>query len=116
MESTKRVFQYWLPFLSYSLLIIFLSHRPQIEILPITPNDKILHFCEYFVYAFFLRRLLILYKIPSVLVWTMGLSIVWGITDELHQFFIPGRDCSIWDVLLDGIGAGTLCFLMRNRH
>ncbi len=29
----------------------------------------------------------------------------YGITDEIHQAFVPGRDLSIMDVLADSIGA-----------
>ena len=31
--------------------------------------------------------------------------IVWGISDEFHQSFIPGRFASFWDVVADGAGA-----------
>jgi VanZ family protein len=30
--------------------------------------------------------------------------ILWGISDEFHQTFVPGRDASAWDVLADTIG------------
>ena len=30
---------------------------------------------------------------------------VYGISDEFHQYFIPGRVVSFWDVMADGLGA-----------
>jgi VanZ family protein len=30
--------------------------------------------------------------------------ILWGISDEFHQSFVPGRDSSAWDVLADAVG------------
>jgi len=30
---------------------------------------------------------------------------IYGISDEYHQSFIPGRFVSFWDVLADGLGA-----------
>ena len=30
--------------------------------------------------------------------------VLWGISDEFHQSFVPGRDASPWDVLADSIG------------
>lgn len=30
--------------------------------------------------------------------------IMWGISDEFHQSFVPGRDASAWDVLADSVG------------
>jgi VanZ family protein len=32
---------------------------------------------------------------------------VYGITDEVHQYFVPGRDCNIWDWIADAAGAVT---------
>ena len=30
--------------------------------------------------------------------------------DEIHQFFVPGRYSSVWDVLLDTVGCGVFLF------
>jgi len=32
------------------------------------------------------------------------LAILYGISDEIHQYFIPGRDSSIKDILINSIG------------
>jgi len=29
----------------------------------------------------------------------------YGVIDELHQYFVPGRDCNFWDWLADTLGA-----------
>ncbi len=29
----------------------------------------------------------------------------YGVTDEIHQFFVPGRTADVYDVLSDFIGA-----------
>lgn len=29
----------------------------------------------------------------------------YGIVDEVHQFFVPGRDCNVWDWIADTLGA-----------
>jgi VanZ family protein len=31
----------------------------------------------------------------------------YGIVDEVHQFFVPGRDCNVWDWIADTLGAVT---------
>lgn len=103
-DRLKRFFCYWLPFLLYSSLIVYLSHQPHIELI-IDPGDKFLHFMEYYAYAFFLRRLLVSYDIKKYFILTLVISVLWGISDELHQYFIPGRDCNVVDMLLDLIGA-----------
>ena len=33
-------------------------------------------------------------------------------TDEFHQSFVPGREASVWDVLIDTVGAGAGIFLL----
>jgi VanZ family protein len=30
---------------------------------------------------------------------------LYGIIDETHQYFVPGRDCNVWDWLADTLGA-----------
>lgn len=35
----------------------------------------------------------------------VALSVLYGVTDEFHQRFIPGRTCDPSDLLHDGIGA-----------
>ncbi len=32
-------------------------------------------------------------------------AVLFAITDEIHQAFVPGRQGSPWDVVIDGIGA-----------
>jgi len=34
-----------------------------------------------------------------------GLTVIlWGLSDEFHQSFVPGRDASGWDLLADAVG------------
>ena len=34
-----------------------------------------------------------------------GLAVLYAVTDELHQIFIPGRACRFFDVCVDAAGA-----------
>nr|BAL57215.1 phosphotransbutyrylase [uncultured Chloroflexota bacterium] len=47
-------------------------------------------------------------------------AVVYAITDELHQSFVPGRHASMVDVLIDGIGSAigllALHFLRKWRR
>jgi VanZ family protein len=36
---------------------------------------------------------------------TVLISSVYGVIDEVHQYFVPGRDCNVWDWVADTIGA-----------
>jgi VanZ family protein len=42
---------------------------------------------------------------PRLPVLCVGLGSLYGLIDELHQHFMPGRDCNLWDWLFDTLGA-----------
>lgn len=44
------------------------------------------------------------------LLWPGGIALLVGILDEVNQMFIPGREASLTDVLLNGIGIGLAFF------
>jgi VanZ family protein len=50
---------------------------------------------------------------------TASLGSVYGIVDEVHQYFVPGRDCNVWDWIADTlgsvIGAAVFAGLVRLR-
>lgn len=92
----------------YCLLIILLSSRP--SLLPPSdgfPLDKLVHFGAY--------------GLMGALAWQARLSnaptarwlaaalfaSLFGVSDELHQAFVPGREASLGDLLADGLG--VLC-------
>jgi VanZ family protein len=41
-------------------------------------------------------------RLPLV---TAALGSLYGVIDEVHQYFVPGRDCNVWDWLADTLGA-----------
>jgi len=50
-------------------------------------------------------------------IFSLVLAIVYAITDEWHQSFVPSRSASFFDVLLDSFGAffGVLCWQRLSR-
>jgi VanZ family protein len=44
-------------------------------------------------------------------------SSLYGVIDELHQFYVPGRDCNVWDWIADTLGAflGAGAALLADR-
>jgi VanZ family protein len=102
--------KWWGPLLAYMGLIFYLSSRPQPELLRQAP-DYLLHFVAYFVLAVlavraFARGLMEPVKPPAVVL-GLALSLVYALSDEWHQSFVPGRVASGWDVLADGLGILT---------
>jgi VanZ family protein len=42
----------------------------------------------------------------------LSIAALYAATDEVHQLFVPKRQGSVWDVLLDTFGAGCGLFLV----
>ncbi|GJL66692.1 MAG: hypothetical protein NPIRA05_16630 [Nitrospirales bacterium] len=104
---------YWLPVILYAGLIVFLSSlsSPGVNFIAIFPgfDDKIIHAIEYAILAILCYRAL-LHTAPKdwmlyAPVLAIMASVMFGITDEIHQAFVPLRQADAWDVLADGIGA-----------
>jgi VanZ family protein len=54
----------------------------------------------------------ILYKNRSLVAWS--LAILFAVTDEFHQSFVPGRNPSMWDILIFDNGGAILGLLINN--
>lgn len=82
--------------------------------------DKIAHFVEYAVFGFLLLRALGIDKSKvfniDVRLFVVIISVVFGISDEFHQAFVPGRDADIADFLFDGIGAFAGQLIIRKKQ
>ena len=50
-------------------------------------------------------------RLRSTGAWALGA--LYGVVDELHQAYVPGRDCSMFDVLSDFAGAALAVALLR---
>lgn len=79
------------------------------------------HFLAFFYLSFFLLISLIKGKInKNLLIIGLILAILYGISDEIHQYFVPGRASTISDVLINSAGilfAGTLYSIrFKNNH
>jgi VanZ family protein len=107
--------KYWLPVLSYMGLIFYLSSLSTIKIAAPSSglglNDKILHFFEYAILTFLIHRLISQYNFRHPLLLSFCLSVVYGISDEIHQLYVPGRVFSHLDMLANSLGALSIVVL-----
>lgn len=69
------------------------------------PVRKTAHFIEYFLLAVFVVYALLTLNVPSYLIIAIIYSVLFAISDEVHQLFIDGRSGQLSDVLLDSSGA-----------
>ncbi|KAA3604078.1 MAG: VanZ family protein [Calditrichaeota bacterium] len=99
-----------LPVYLYLLLIFVMSSLKQVDIpQPDVPLwDKWIHFVEYAVLGFLLMRNLTTESVQklkenAVLV-TFFFGTFYGASDEIHQYFVPGRYCDFMDFVADTLG------------
>lgn len=81
--------------------------------LGITWTDKLAHFCVYGIMGWVLARGMVLSKIKYPFLLAILIGFVFGITDEWHQSFVPGRDSSVFDLMADLIGLLVFANLYR---
>jgi VanZ family protein len=97
--------------------IFFLSHQPgdRLTLPPLPGIDKLAHMLIYGFLAatvfFALSEQQKNTKPRSVMLLIMAVCFLYGISDEYHQSFIPGRFVSILDLLADCAGAAMTCAL-----
>src|SRR5512140_2909177 len=72
--------------------------------------SKLIHLIYFGVLCFLLRRVLhdqtaFPFLARNSLLFAIVLSACYGMTDEFHQIFTPGRHSQVTDVLIDTLGA-----------
>ena len=68
------------------------------------------HAAAYFVLGIFARK-----AAPDAPFWIiLSFVALYGLSDEIHQYFVPGRVCDILDLAADVTG-GTIA-LITHRH
>lgn len=80
---------------------------------------EIAHMCEYaalsvplFIFvSTFLDKTKLQFAIPA------ASSVLYAVSDEIHQYFVEGRACELKDVILDSSGAviGIICIFLILR-
>lgn len=109
--------RHWFRFVPMILVmgtIFFLSNQPGDTLtLPDVPNiDKVLHAGIYGLLAlttlFAVGKKTTRTRPCQVSFLVLLFCVLYGISDEYHQSFIPGRMPSIWDICADTTGAGLV--------
>jgi VanZ family protein len=109
-----QVLWYWMPVALYAGTIFYLSAQSHPEDqLPLfllrDVSDKVLHAVEYGILSLLCYRAFRRAAGPAVARQAVMLAILtasaYGLTDEVHQAFVPLREASWQDWLADTIGA-----------
>lgn len=116
----KKKIRYWFPTVLWFLVIFMFST------LESTPSNKIIwwdflikktaHITEYAILATLLfRSLKQSFSINKSLVFTFLICVLYAVSDEYHQSFVPGRHPKVYDVMFDTIGVSLSLFLIWKK-
>ena len=121
----SRTVSLWGPVILFMGIIFYLSAQPDVPIPAGT--DKSFHSIGYTILSVLIVRALAGGLPARITVATallaVALATAYGVTDEFHQSFVPGRTAELNDLLADAIGAVTGAFacwlwgiLFPSRH
>lgn len=71
---------------------------------------KLAHFTEYIILGILVYNLI--YSYNKKIYISIIICIIYAISDEIHQLFVPGRSCQITDILIDSMGSVTGIILL----
>lgn len=125
MKIFKSFMIYQSPAILWALLLFIFSsipHPPNVKILA-SYDDLFKHAIVYGIFGFFIARALFYQSRfrrlrENYVIFALLLGALYGISDEFHQYFVPGRSSEILDVLADcfGIMIGIILFYFQRRR
>lgn len=123
MEQTSRMtwLRYWAPVWGYAGLIFYLSSlshpEEKLPLLLSDVSDKLLHGLEYAALGGICYRAVRWGSharlAPHALTLAIILASLFGLSDEIHQWFVPFRDSSWQDWMADSLGAAIGAITMK---
>lgn len=107
-----------IPLIIYWLILFILTSLPSSDALTIGVSDKVEHFGAYgllsgilYLNLVFQKKFKLLKKYPAT--FTILIASFYGLLDELHQLFVPGRSAEILDWFADFSGAVIAVLVTR---
>ncbi|MEN6511863.1 MAG: VanZ family protein [Chloroherpetonaceae bacterium] len=103
----------------FSAAIYYFSSMPKVYYLPqkILDYDKLLHLTSFFFYGIstqlFVHTVFIKMKRFPQMLLVLIIGIIYPLSDEFHQRFVPGRTSDIYDFISDLIGIILSLFLFN---
>lgn len=113
---------FWLPTVIWMSVIFAFSDRPAVQASAIDWQDfavkKTAHFVEYSILTFLLTYSLLKtsrLQLSQAVQTAIVIAVLYAISDETHQAFIPGRGPAVRDVIIDTFGSLTTGFFLYNN-
>lgn len=119
LEQLPRWLRDGVPLVLWMLLIFTLSAQPVLIVIQDETNErifyKIAHLLAYAILAWLWWRALAPQRRLgwTVLLMAFALTTLYGVSDEIHQRFVPGRTGRLADVFFDAGGALAMILLIR---
>ena len=75
---------------------------------------KLAHFGVYTVVGFSIMGFMCTFDMRNIfkVIISFSVGVTYAISDEIHQYFIPGRSARIFDVCIDSVGVLTGIFIL----
>lgn len=119
-EIVKKIIYFWLPVVSWALIIFLFSSLPTNPVSQVYWREflvkKSAHVFEYALFTILLYRALKESGVDKTEagIYSIILAVLYGVSDEFHQSFTPGREPKVRDVFFDTIGSiGSIYFLWK---
>ncbi|MFH0827002.1 MAG: VanZ family protein [Candidatus Omnitrophota bacterium] len=120
--NTKfKVAKSWLPVVLCMVVIFYASSIPGSDVPSLFPYEDLLyHFLIFFLLASFficaMRNTFPAFGPIKIVLFTAIFVIIYGLTDEGHQAFVPLRTVSFFDLCIDSLAGFTACILFVFRQ
>ena len=124
MIKFSRFIRYWLPPIVWMALIFYLSSRLRVSATGKFLFDflifKMLHIIEYAILYLLLFRAFHSINnqqltISNKFLYPLFISILYALSDELHQTFVPTREGKARDVIIDTAGILLMYIYIKNN-
>ena len=118
VKSAEKIIFYWLPVILWAAMIFTFSANPTTPTSEIHWQDfiikKTLHILFYGIFATLLYRAFRTSQVGKSKAGYISIiiALLYGVTDEIHQSFTPGRMPRVYDVVFDTIGAILAVFVI----
>jgi len=108
LSTVSTFLIYWIPPFACGTFIFYFSSLPGTACpSPFSHADKVFHLGEYGIFAYFLARALAYHHLQkeALFLTVCSICLIYGVSDELHQYFVPERCPSFMDLAADGLGS-----------
>ncbi len=117
-ERPAKSIKLWMPVFIWAAVIFFFSSIPDLR----TKLEydyilrKLAHIFEYLILTSLLHRAVkgsFNMNARRIFIYTVLFAFLYAVSDEIHQYFVPGRSCTVKDVLIDTIGILGFYIILR---